>query len=144
MADKILIVDDDPDMLMVLRWALSPVGDLLEACEGRGALRLIAEERPRLILLDVAMPGMSGIEVLRRAREIDPTAIIVMLTGLCDIEIAKEALDGGARAYVTKPFDDAYLRNEVRRLLEITRKKPPTGDSDSDGDSGRPWRVRGG
>jgi len=42
MADKILIVDDDPDMLTVLRWALSPVGDILEACEGRGALRRLA------------------------------------------------------------------------------------------------------
>jgi len=142
MADKILIVDDDPDMLTVLRWALSPIGDVLEACEGRGALRLVEEEKPRLILLDVSMPGMSGIEVLRRARELDPTAIVVMLTGLCDIEVAKEALDLGARAYVTKPFDDSYLRNEVRRLIEITRKKPPSDDSDSD--SGRPWRVRQG
>lgn len=142
MADKILIVDDDPDMLTVLRWALSPVGDILEACEGRGALRLVETERPRLILLDVAMPGMSGIEVLRRARELDPTAIIVMLTGLCDIEIAKEALDCGARAYVTKPFDDAYLRGEVRRLLEITRKKPPSEEAEAD--SGCPWRVREG
>ena len=143
MADKILIVDDDPDMLTVLRWALSPVADLLEAGEGRGALRLIEEERPRLILLDVAMPGMSGIEVLRRARELDPTAIIIMLTGLCDIAVAKEALDCGARAYVSKPFDDSYLRNEVRRLLEITRKKPPA-PGDPEADSGRPWRVRGG
>ena len=142
MADKILIVDDDPDMLTVLRWALSPVGDVLEACEGRAALRLVGEEQPRLILLDVAMPGMSGIEVLREIRRLDPTAIIVMLTGLCDISVAKEALDCGARAYVTKPFDDSYLRGEVRRLLEITRKKPPSGDSDAD--SGRPWRVRGG
>lgn len=142
MADKILIVDDDPDMLTVLRWALSPVADILEACEGRGALRLVEDERPRLILLDVAMPGMSGLEVLRRVRVLDPTAIVLMLTGLCDIDVAKEALDCGARAYVTKPFDDSYLRGEVRRLLEITRKKPPSDDSDSD--SGRPWRVRQG
>lgn len=143
MADKILVVDDDPDMLTVLRWALSPVAEILEACEGRGALRLIEEEAPALILLDVAMPGMSGIEVLRRARELDPTAIIVMLTGLCDIDLAKESLDCGARAYVTKPFEDSYLRNEVRRLLETSHKKPPSDDSDP-GDSGRPWRVRQG
>lgn len=142
MADKILIVDDDPDMLTVLRWALAPVGEVLEACEGLGALRLVEDERPRLILLDVAMPGMSGIEVLRQVRRLDPTAVIVMLTGLCDISVAKEALDCGARAYVTKPFDDSYLRGEVQRLLEITRKKSPAADAEAD--SGRPWRVRGG
>lgn len=142
MAEKILIVDDDPDMLTVLRWALSPVGDVLEACEGREALRQIKDERPRLILLDVAMPGMGGIEVLKAARLIDPNAIIVMLTGLCDIAIAKESLDCGARAYITKPFDDAYLRGEVERLLESSRKKPAAGANEAEAESGRPWRVR--
>lgn len=141
MAEKILIVDDDPDMLTVLRWALSSIGDVLEACEGRAALRLVSEAKPRLILLDVAMPGMGGIEVLKAARLIDPTAIVVMLTGLCDIAVAKEALDCGARAYVTKPFDDAYLRAEVKRLLEAAKKKPA---ADAEAESGRPWRVRQG
>ena len=142
MADKILIVDDDPDMLTVLRWALSRVGDVLEAGEGRAALRLVRDEKPRLILLDVAMPGMSGIEVLKEARALDPTAIVVMLTGLCDIAIAKEALDCGARAYITKPFDDNYLCGEVQRLLEGARKKPEGAAADEEGESGRPWRVR--
>jgi DNA-binding NtrC family response regulator len=134
MPHKILLVDDDPDMLQVLRWALAPIGGLLEASSGRAALRLIKEHRPRLILLDVAMPGMDGIEVLKRARAIHPTAIFVMLTGLTDIAIAKEALDGGACAYITKPFDDQYLCGEVRRLLEKPDKK-------SEAASGRPWRV---
>lgn len=138
MPDKILIVDDDPDMLQVLRWALSPVGDVLEACEGRAALRLIKSDKPRLVLLDVAMPGLSGIDVLKAARVLDPSAIIVMLTGLCDISIAKEALDCGARAYITKPFDDQYLRGEVERLLETCKKS----DGDAGAASGRPWRVR--
>jgi DNA-binding response OmpR family regulator len=142
MAEKILIVDDDPDMLTVLRWALSPIGEVLEAKEGWSALRLIQEEKPRLILLDVAMPGMSGIEVLKEARRIDPTAIIVMLTGLCDIEIAKESLDSGARAYITKPFDDGYLRGEVERLLECACKKSGAAAAEAESASGRPWRVR--
>lgn len=139
MAEKILIVDDDPDMLTVLRWALAAVGEVLEACEGRAALRLVENEKPRLILLDVAMPGMGGIEVLRAARLLDPTIIIVMLTGLCDIGVAKEALDCGARAYVTKPFDGNYLRAEVQRLLETAK---PQAAAEAEDESGRPWRVR--
>ena len=140
MAEKILIVDDDPDMLTVLRWALASVGEVMVAREGRAALRLVAEERPRLILLDVAMPGMGGIEVLQAVRLLDPTIIVVMLTGQCDIGVAKEALDCGARTYVTKPFDDNYLRGEVKRLLETSGKK--TAAADSETESGRPWRVR--
>jgi DNA-binding response OmpR family regulator len=143
MPEKILVVDDDPDMLQILQWTLASVGDVLSAAEGGTALRLVEDEKPRLILLDVAMPGMSGIEVLRAAHGLDPTAIIVMLTGLCDIAIAKEALDCGARAYITKPFDDGYLRGEVERLLEGGGSKPPP-DSGDGGASGRPWRVRQG
>jgi DNA-binding response OmpR family regulator len=133
--DKILVVDDDPDMLEVLRWALSPIGGVLEAADGRTALRLLKSERPRLILLDVAMPGMDGIEVLKRVRAFDPKVIVVMLTGLCDIEVAKEALDNGARAYITKPFDDRALCEEVERLLE-------RGDKKTAAAAGCPWRVR--
>ena len=134
MPHKILLVDDDPDMLQVLRWALAPIGGLLEASGGRAALRLVKAHHPRLILLDVTMPGMGGIEVLKAARALDPNVIIVMLTGQSDIAVAKEALDNGARAYITKPFDDAYLCAEVERLLEKRDEKSASA-------SGRPWRV---
>lgn len=134
MPDKILVVDDDPDMVAVLRWALSPIGTVLEALDGRTALRLIKRERPQLILLDVTMPGMDGIEVLKQARSLGCKAVIVMLTGLSDIDVAKEALDNGARAYITKPFDERGLCAEVERLLE-------KGDQRANA-SGRPWRVR--
>ena len=140
MPDKILIVDDDPDMLEVLRWALSPIASVLEASDGRAALRLIKSQRPHLILLDVTMPGMDGIEVLKRVRAFDNKVIIVMLTGLCDIEVAKEALDNGARAYITKPFDDRDLCAEVARLLEKGDKKGGSGAAAA----GAPWRVRPG
>jgi DNA-binding response OmpR family regulator len=135
MPDKILIVDDEPDMLQILRWALSPVGAVISASNGRDALRLLAGERPRLLLLDVAMPGMGGIELCAAARALDPNVIVVMLTGICDIEVAKEALDRGACAYITKPFDDEFLRGEVERLLDRGKKGKAAADS------GRPWRV---
>ena len=80
------------------------------------------------------MPGMGGIEVLKEARARDPNVIIVMLTGESDIATAKVALDNGARAYITKPFDDQFLCAEVQRLLE-------KDDANADAASGRPWRV---
>ncbi|HEX4048586.1 MAG TPA: response regulator [Elusimicrobiota bacterium] len=127
-------MDDDRDMLRVLRWALSPAGVILEAADGAAALRLLKAKRPRLILLDVTMPGMSGLDVLKAARAFDPNVIVVMLTGLSDIDVAKEALDNGARAYITKPFDDRSLCDEIQRLLRAGSEKAPA-------DSGRPWRV---
>jgi DNA-binding NtrC family response regulator len=136
MSEKILIVDDDTDMRLILRAALAPIGGLLEAANGRDALRLIRAEKPRLVLLDVVMPEMDGIETLAAARRIDPNIIVVMLTGQSDISMAKKALDAGARAYVTKPFDEVYLRAEVRRLLEGDEARDPEDAS------GRPWRVR--
>ena len=138
MPDNILIVDDDPDMLKILRWALSSLGGLCEASSGRAALRMVKSKRPRLILLDVAMPRIGGIEVLKAARAIDPKVIVVMLTGLTDLKIAKEALDNGACAYITKPFDGKFLCAELARLLG--RDEEGRGDVSS----GCPWRVQPG
>ena len=127
MPGKILIVDDDPDIRLILRAALAPVGPLLEASNGKEALRLIRKEKPHLVLLDVVMPEMDGIEVLKAARLVDPHIVFVMLTGQSDVGQAKRALDAGARAYVTKPFDEIYLRNEVRRLLTEEGAGLPSG-----------------
>jgi DNA-binding response OmpR family regulator len=131
----LLVVDDDPEMLLLLRRSLAVFGGHLEASNGEDALRLVRSEHPRLVLLDVTMPGMDGIVILRKARLIDPSISVVMLTGGYDVAVAKQALDGGARAYITKPFNEVYLRAEVRRLLE--------GDEARDraDASSRPWRV---
>lgn len=130
MPASILIVDDDATLRKVLRTTLEPLGEILEARGGRQALRLIATKRPKLVMLDVAMPEMDGLEVLRAARELDASLTIVMLTGSTDLELARRALEDGARAYITKPFEAAALRNEVQRLLDS-----------SGNDDGRPWRV---
>ena len=105
---------------------------LAVADSGAQALRYLMTARPRLVLLDVTMPEMSGIEVLRRARSLDQTLQIVMVTSRQELEIAKSALDLGAVAYVTKPFDARDIRAEVARLLA------PKIDDDG---GGRPWRV---
>lgn len=131
MLPRVLIVEDEPDMRRVLRAALVRLCEVSEADCGVDALRLVALERPRLMLLDIALPDLSGLDVLVEALRIDPSLTVVMLTGNDDVETAARALDRGARAYVTKPFDPEYLRLEVESLL-APGVKP--GDA--------PWRVR--
>ena len=128
---KILIVDDEEDMRRMLRGVLNPVCEIIEASNGLDALCLLQREKPRLLLLDMALPEIGGLEVLSAALRIAPTTLVVMLTGDGDIESAVTALERGARAYITKPFDPAYLCREVARLLE-----PPMKAGD------QPWRVR--
>jgi DNA-binding response OmpR family regulator len=135
MSRKILLVDDDAEMLALLRETLHAFGVILKASDGREALRLIGEERPRLIILDVEMPGMNGFEVLQAARLIDPVVAVVMLSGLFDVAVAKRALDGGASAYMTKPFDASALCAEVRRLMDGDGPRVSGGGSD------QPWRI---
>jgi len=135
MSRKILLVDDDPEMLALLRETLDAFGVILKASNGRDALRLIGEELPRLIILDVTMPEMSGFDILHAARLIDPNVAVVMLSAEYDVAVAKRALDGGARAYMTKPFDSAYLCAEVRRLLDGDETHVSGGATD------QPWRI---
>jgi len=134
MPRKILVVDDDADLRLVLSTALAVLAVVSTAADGREGLRLLAAEKPMLLLLDVAMPGMSGIEVLAAARDIDPNLIVVMLTGESDLAIAKKTLEMGARTYVTKPFEMDVVYGEVARLLDETSRPRPSAN-------GRPWRV---
>lgn len=130
-AAKILVVDDDPDMRRMLRWILTPLGRVFEAADGVEALRALKDEKPALMLLDVTMPGVDGLVVLERARAAAPHLVVVMLTGLEDLAVARTALELGARSYITKPFDPEVLRCEILRL---TGGEPPQ-------DFGPPWRV---
>ena len=132
MTRKLLVVDDDPALCQMLRRILGSVGEVLTATNGLDALRLLEAEKPSLMLLDVVMPEMGGLEVLRAARRLDKELVILMLTGSSDLEIAKRALEEGASAYFTKPFEREVLCAEVGRLMGL-----PEGDV-----SGRPWRVR--
>ena len=129
---KILVVDDDADVRRVLASILEPVAEVVTAADGEDALRLLGAERPDLVLLDLTLPGVDGLEVLRRARAARPDLLVVMLTGERDLALARAALDAGARAYFTKPFDPDQVRAEAARL---------TGRDQGPGADGRPWRV---
>jgi two-component system response regulator AtoC len=134
MPRKILVVDDDDDVRQALVGALQALAEVLGAADGREGLRLLAAEKPGLMLLDVAMPELNGIEVLAAARDFDPNLVVVMLTGESDLSVAKRTLEMGARTYVTKPFDMDVVYGEVARLLEETSRPRASA-------TGRPWRV---
>lgn len=135
MAQRILVVDDDADTRRILSYVLAPVGSVVEAAGGAEALAKIQAERPSVVLLDLVMPEVGGLEVLEKALRLVPSLCVIMLTGQSDISVAREALERGARAYITKPIDPQRLRETVEDLIGA-------GSPDDD-DRRKPWRVVG-
>ena len=106
----VLIVDDEPRIRELLRdFLTSKEYEVIEAASGGEGLKRLREERPHLVLLDINMPGMSGLEVLRAAKAIDPAVGVIMVTGVHDEEIGRQAMQEGAFDYITKPLDLQYL-----------------------------------
>src|ERR1700721_364517 len=132
MAERVLVVDDEAQITRVLRTALSAQGyDVRAANDPEEALHLFEEWSPDLIVTDLMMPGMSGVELCRRVRSKAATPIIVL--SVRDQERAKvEALDAGADDYVTKPFSIqellARIRAHLRRAPERTSAALEAGD----------------
>jgi DNA-binding response OmpR family regulator len=120
MSHKVLIADDEPNILISLEFLMKREGhQVLLARDGVEALALIRSERPALVLLDVMMPGKSGIEVCQAVRADEALAgtLILMLTAKGrDTDVAK-GLGVGADAYVTKPFSTRELAQRVREML---------------------------
>ena len=132
--NKILVVDDDPAVRRMLTLLFETTCTVLLAASGGEGLKILAAQRPRLMLLDMTMPGMSGLEVLKAAHAAAPAMTVIMLTGAVDVELAKKALELGAVEYVTKPFDLSRLKDKVQRSLE-------TISTDDRNNHGLPWRI---
>ncbi len=114
MAGRVLVVDDDPNVQEILREFLSAKGyEVISAGDGAEGLRRVKEERPHLILLDIQMPKMDGLEVLRQLRAIDPAVGVIMITGVNEEEIARKAMELGAFDYIVKPLDLPYLEQSL-------------------------------
>ena len=120
--DNILIIDDNEDIRDSCYQALTKDGFRVETAEdGERGLQKIMEIKPDLVLVDIKMPKMSGMEVLEKIREIDPTIISVVITGYATIESAVEAMKRDAYDYLPKPFTPDQLRIVTRRGLERRR-----------------------
>ncbi|TDA69923.1 MAG: response regulator transcription factor [Clostridia bacterium] len=126
MATTIMIVDDDAKITALLRRSLTYEGyRVVEAGEGHQALELAEETEPELVILDVMLPGISGIEVCRRLRERGDRVPVLMLTARDEITDRVQGLDSGADDYLVKPFALEELLARVRALL---RRTQPGGD----------------
>ena len=103
---RMLIVEDERDICDCLEQFFATRGfSVVSAFSGEEALVKLEEGAADVILLDILLPGLSGMEVLKRAKALHPRAQVVMVTALDQIELREEARQYGASAYITKPFD---------------------------------------
>ena len=111
---KVLVVDDEPEVRQVLIEFLSSRGyDVIPASRGAEAVAIVERDKPDLVLLDVTMPDMDGVETLRRLNAIAPDLAVIMVTANADIGVTSKLLALGAVDYVPKPFDLDYLDQAV-------------------------------
>ena len=118
---QVLVIDDEIGPRESLRMLLKPNYQVHTADCVEAGLKVLREKQPDTIVMDIRMPGMNGIEGLRKIREIDPHLSVIMLTGFGALETAKEALRHGANDYISKPFDTGEMRDVIGRNVERTR-----------------------
>lgn len=119
---QVLIVDDDPSMRYSLSRLLQADGlEVISGKNGEEALQLFAENKPDLVIMDIKMPGLSGLEVLKKIKEEDPKALVILMTAFGTTETAIGAMKYGAFDYVLKPFAVPQMKRLVTRGLEISQ-----------------------
>lgn len=117
--EKILIVDDEEDILKVLKFLLSREGyEVDTALTGEEALELLKKKNYDLVLTDLRMPGIDGIELLDKTLEINPSTAVVIMTAYASIESAVIAIKKGASDYIVKPFINEDVKMRIKRILE--------------------------
>ncbi|MDQ1558011.1 MAG: two-component system, NtrC family, response regulator PilR [Pyrinomonadaceae bacterium] len=126
---NILIVDDEQGMRQLLSLVFGRAGHQVRAAEnGRRAVEMLREAAADLIVSDVRMPDMGGIELLRAARELSPDIAVVMMTAFATVETAREAFKLGADDFIQKPFDVDELKLIVEKALELRQLKQEIQD----------------
>ena len=119
---KILIVDDEPDIRDLLsRWLVAEGYDCITAPDGNFALKSLTEGGVQLVLTDIMMPGMSGVDLLTVTKTLFQDVAVVMVTAVDDKDTGEMALDLGAFGYITKPFDRNNILITVKNALERRR-----------------------
>jgi two-component system, response regulator, stage 0 sporulation protein F len=118
MKKKILIVDDQFGIRILLNEVLQKEGyDTYQAANGLQALEIVNENVPDLVLLDMKIPGMDGIEILKRMKQIEPNIRAIIMTAYGELDMIQEAIDLGAMTHFAKPFDIEDIRVTVKKYL---------------------------
>jgi two-component system, response regulator, stage 0 sporulation protein F len=120
MKGKILIVDDQFGIRILLNEVLQKEGyDTYQAANGIQALEIVSKHSPDLVLLDMKIPGMDGIEILKRMRVIDKEIRVIIMTAYGELDMIQEAKDLGALTHFAKPFDIDDIRSAVKQYLPL-------------------------
>jgi len=122
--EKILVVDDESHIVRLLKKYLkSESYKVYTATDGAEAIKKVMEVNPRIVLLDIIMPDMSGIDVLKEIKRINPKISVIMATAVIDEKLAKKAMQYGADDYITKPFDLDSLGKHIRiKTLQLLNR----------------------
>jgi two-component system nitrogen regulation response regulator GlnG len=136
--DKVLLIDDEEDVQYSFRRIFdSPDTELTTAAGGEEGLRLIPRLRPDLVIMDVRLGGMDGLETLRRLRQADPKLPVIMMTAYGTTQTAIEAMKLGAYDYLLKPFDVPKLKQIVAAALKASRAMKEVATTVASGPSQR-------
>ena len=116
---KILLIDDDKDIRDIMTVTLEDAGySVICAPDGHTGLMLATREEPQIVITDIKMPGLSGLEVLEKIKKIKPETEVIVTTGFGDIEKAVKALQYDASDFISKPIDDAVLHMALKRAMQ--------------------------
>lgn len=122
MGKKILIVDDQYGIRVLLNEVLEKEGyEVFQAPNGSTALEIVKQQKLDLVLLDMKIPGMDGLEILRNIRTVEPDLKVIMMTAYGELDLIKEAMNLGALTHFTKPFDIDELRKTVNTELDVQK-----------------------
>ncbi|MDP2929267.1 MAG: response regulator [Candidatus Omnitrophota bacterium] len=112
---KILVIDDEKDLCFLFKKILTPEGyTVFTAGNGYDGIKINQKSDPDIILLDLKMPGIDGIETLRRIRKKDSGVIVIIITGYGDAETIREAEDLNVYEYMSKPFNNETVRKTIK------------------------------
>ncbi|AVV55633.1 response regulator receiver protein [Paenibacillus vortex V453] len=118
---KVLIVDDQNGIRILLVEVFSSEGyETFQAANGKAALEIVKLHTPDLVLLDMKIPGMDGLEILKHIKQMNPDIKVIMMTAYGELDMIKEATDLGALMHFTKPFDIDEMRQAVNMQLKGT------------------------
>ncbi len=130
---RILVVDDEESIRDLLRLVLTGEGySVVTASGGEEAIEYLEAQRFDLVITDLVMPTVNGVEVLRAAKRIDPAYPVIVITGYPSVETVTELVRLGAGDYLTKPFNVDVVIVTVAKLLEMGRVNGEPGSGDSE------------
>jgi DNA-binding response OmpR family regulator len=116
---RILVIDDDEQLLLLVRQALQKEGyEVLSTADGPQGIEIFKREKPDLVLLDIGLPTMDGIEVLKAVRAIDPESKVIVFTAYASEWTSSEAFAHGACDFIEKPVKPAHVFNRIKSALD--------------------------